>query len=82
MYRVKETLVGGKRFFVGAWSPNETERYGIENWSLEPIQEQKDLHTQYRLAAGLCIAFHRMGAYKVYAPNVVPASAQIVENNT
>ena len=54
MYRRKAS-VGGIEVAMGAWCPNEVQRYGIENWSLRPIQKRKDARRQQPLVAGLYV---------------------------
>ncbi len=56
--------------------------YGLANWSLQPIQTQQDVYIHQRLTKALRTTFEGMETYRVYAPHVVPASAEIVNTTT
>ncbi|MCX6786432.1 MAG: hypothetical protein NTU85_01255 [Candidatus Kaiserbacteria bacterium] len=81
MYR-KKFVVGNIEVAVGAWCPNsEAQQYGVSNWSLRPIQKQRDVGGNPSLVAGIHSALCKMGVHKAFAPNVVLSSAQIVESS-
>lgn len=81
MYKY-EVKVGQLKVAANAWSPGDVQQYGLSNWSLRPIQKQKDAYYEHRrLANGLCAALVSMGVQRAYAPNVVVASARIVDTS-
>lgn len=77
MYR-HNVSIGYSEVEVNAWTPEDALRYGIQNWSLRPIQSQKDVTKHHALANGLRATFSSIGAQVVYAPNVAMMSAAVV----
>ena len=80
MCHISKSSIGGIEVSIGAWSPNETQQYGILNWSLRSIQKQQDANRDFRFEDALYRAFRKIGARDVFAPNVVLSSAQITES--
>lgn len=70
--------VGWSEVEVNAWTPEDALRYGVQNWSLRPIQSQKDVERHHTLANGLRATLSSIGTQTVYAPNVSMMSAAVV----
>ena len=79
MYRL-EVKVGKSEIAAGLVCPNEAQRYGVSNWSLQPVQKQEDVTKNKNLLTGLSDALSRMGVHKAYAPNVLMANAEVIDN--
>jgi hypothetical protein len=73
--------VGRLGITVAALQPLESEKYGLLNWSLKSIQNQKDADAKehFVLVSGLKAVFKEMGLHRVFAPNIAPASARIID---
>lgn len=65
---------------VCALSPDDVP-HGLSDWSLKSMQNQQDADNNLPLVDGLYVVLHQIGVRKAYAPNVVPASAQIIESS-
>ena len=78
MYRGR-LKVGGLFVVIHAFSPNDAPK-GLPSWSLKSMQNQQDADNNPRLVDGIYFALHQIGACRAFSPNVVPASAQIIDS--
>lgn len=63
---------------IMALGPKEANQYGLSDWSLKSMQTQEDSYRQHGLAIGLRRVLQSMRVRRAYAPNVVMASAVVV----
>jgi hypothetical protein len=79
MHVLNDVPVGRLNATVAALTPRDAEMQNIATWSLKHFQTQEDVPKQPRLAKALTHLMYCLGVHTAYAPNVVPASARIVD---
>lgn len=70
--------IGWSEIEVNVWTPEDALRYGVQSWSLRPIQSQEDVTKHHTLANGLRATLSSIGAQRVFAPNVAEMSGVVV----
>lgn len=73
-----EVPVGSLNATVVVFGHDDAEHYGLESWSLKPLQRPADVFSNQRLAQILSQELEGFDINEAFAPNVVPASGQIV----
>lgn len=79
MYHFEMPVARSEQITVRALCPKDgRDRYGVQNWSLSPLQTQEDAWGNLTLATGLTRALRELEVRTAYAPNVAAASARVV----
>lgn len=77
--RQNTIFVGGMQVLVAALGRDDAAEYGVDSWSLQPMQSQLDAVRNPCLSRGLVGVLEKVKVKKVFAPNVSAFSARVVE---
>lgn len=74
-----DVAIADRRIRVGILGSEDAREYGLSNWSIKPIQSQRDVQRRRPLARGLCESFEQFKVERAYAPQVTHMRAGIVD---
>lgn len=70
--------LGKSHVAIRAFGPEDAVEYGVDNWSLGPLQTQSDVTKQPSLVLALHSVLNEMGVEDAFAPHVAPSSARVI----